>query len=164
MNWPALRCQKPKPAERRLHRAFGLSDREAGFSLVELLVVILILGALAAIAFPAFFNQKGKASDAKAKSVAHLAQVAMETCGSDKGGYAGCDSVGALSKIESTLAGAPITFPSAATTKAYEIRVASTSAAGQYFEIDRSAEGALSHPCATPGVNGCANSGDWGDE
>ena len=164
MNWPVLRRQKRKPVARRGHKDRGAPNGEAGFSLIELLVVILILGALAAIALPLFYNQKGKANDAKAKGVAHLAQIAMETCGSDQGSYASCDSIAALSAIQSTLTGAPITFPSPATSKAYEFRVASASAAGQYFGVDRNAEGELSHPCATPGVNGCASSGDWGSE
>jgi type II secretory pathway pseudopilin PulG len=53
-----------------------------GFTLIEL----LILGVLAAIALPAFFNQTTKAGDAKTKELAHTAQTAMEACATDKDG------------------------------------------------------------------------------
>ncbi len=49
---------------------------------------MLILGILAAIALPAFFNQKEKAGDAKAKEYAHSAQVAMETYFTEHSEYA----------------------------------------------------------------------------
>ena len=68
------------------------AQSESGFTLVELLVVMLIIGLLAAIAIPAFFNQRDKARDAEAKSAAKTAQTAMETFATDhNGSYLGAD-------------------------------------------------------------------------
>src|SRR5215213_8925682 len=78
-------------------------ESESGFTLIELLVVMLILGILAAIALPAFFNQKEKAGDAKAKENAHTAQVAMETYSTDHNGtYVGATPA-ELKLIEPTI-------------------------------------------------------------
>ncbi|WP_258723191.1 type IV pilin protein [Cellulomonas sp. NS3] len=49
-----------------------------GFSLVELLVVIIILGILAAIAVPALVNQRNKAYDASLRSDLRTVATAME--------------------------------------------------------------------------------------
>jgi type IV pilus assembly protein PilA len=132
-------------------------DSEAGFTLIELLVVMLILGILAAIALPAFFNQREKANDAKAKEYAHTAEVAMETCATENAGsYVNCDEA-ALKVVEPTLNSASIEVKKHL---GNEYELVSKANGGNTFTITN-VKGTLSFTCTTEKTGGCPAGGNW---
>ena len=131
---------------------------ESGFTLVELLVVMLILGLLAAIAVPAFFGQRNKAHDADAKVAVRTAETALVTWATDHGGDFTGATAADLQAIEPTLTDAALAVP-ATGSKSYELAV--TSLTGNVFEIHRVPGGSRAFPCMSPGVDGCPTSGLW---
>lgn len=66
---------------------------EEGFTLIELMVVILIIGILMAIAIPSFFAVRNRAYKASAESVRTTAIKTMELYGTDHNGeYTGANA------------------------------------------------------------------------
>jgi type IV pilus assembly protein PilA len=133
------------------------AQSEQGFTLVELLVVMLIIGLLAAIAIPAFFNQRNKANDASAKESVRTAQTAIETYSTDNGGsYANAD-LAKLQAIEATVPGACGTAATLCTsavtpngTTGYTVTVRSST--NNTYSITRNG-GTITYPCTKPSTS-----------
>jgi type IV pilus assembly protein PilA len=133
---------------------------EHGFTLIEILVVLLIITVLSAIAIPLLINQRSKAHDTQAKTAIRVATGAIEVYHQDNNTYVGADAP-ALVSLEPSLAeadGLDVTGDADGFT--ISVDSASGSHGGGPFIVTRSGTTTV-RSCGRAGRGGCPQSGKW---
>ena len=129
---------------------------QRGFTLVEVLVVILIIGILAAIALPAFLAQRAKAHDSEAITLVQTAQVALEALHLQSDSY---DVTPAELVDEEVALGTARSLAVSGDDDTFEVSVGSATGTG--FTIALVAGRRIERTCTEPGAGRCSSTGTW---
>jgi type IV pilus assembly protein PilA len=154
-----------------------LTKNEEGFTLIELMVVVLIIAILIAIAIPTFLGAQNRARDRGAQSDLRNALTAAKTIATDSAGLFEVDNVaigvsdllaaeGALSYVAMASANTDnvgflvSNLADPATTNGV-ITFVKQSASGDFFGISATSQGAVEY-CRGDVIGDCDAPGDTG--
>ena len=146
-----------------------LTKNEEGFTLIELMVVVLIIAILIAIAIPTFLGAQNRARDRGAQSDLRNALTAAKTIATDSAGLFQVAGVNISASDLKTAEGALdyVAMASADTdnvgfvvgTDGVDITFVKESASGTFFGISANSQGAVEY-CRGDAIGDCDAAGD----
>jgi type IV pilus assembly protein PilA len=144
-----------------------LAREERGFTLMELMIVILLIAILAAIAIPMFLGKRDRADDTDAKAAARDLVTYMDACYTSKEDFTKCSTQADADANSLDWGAAPgqvrVTDATKTTYEVKAISNAATNGVNHIFTIRRSIGGPMVLSCtagAQDNAGGCKN-GAW---